>query len=239
MQKKITIAVDGYSSCGKSTLARALAQKLHYKYIDTGAMYRAVALYALRNNFIDEKLQVNNEALINDLSNIDVKFELNVSTHHSDVVLNGENVEREIRTMHVSDCVSKVSAIKEVREKMVALQRQMGKYKAVVLDGRDIGTHVFPKAELKLFMTADMDVRTKRRMDEFSSKGQYFSFEEVKQNLMQRDHDDINRKESPLIKAEDAIVLDNSDITREEQLEFVLKLIADMQFIPKEEQSQH
>ena len=217
MHKKITIAIDGYSSCGKSTLARALAQKLHYNYIDTGAMYRAITLYALHHNFIDENThEINTEALIKNLPGIEVKFEFNVLTHHSDVVLNGENVEREIRTMRVSDCVSKISSIKEVREKMVASQRQMGKYKAVVLDGRDVGTHVFPKAELKLFMTADMDVRTKRRMDEFSSKGQYFTFEEVKQNLMQRDYDDVNRKESPLIKAEDAVVLDNSDLTRED-----------------------
>lgn len=238
---KITIAIDGYSSCGKSTLARTLAQKLHYNYIDTGAMYRAVTLYALRHNLIDETTpEVNVQELIKHLPNIEVKFEFNASTHHSDVILNGENVEKEIRTMKVSECVSKISSIKEVREKMVAAQRQMGKYKAVVLDGRDIGTHVFPKAELKLFMTADMDVRAKRRMDEFSSKGQYFTFEEVKQNLMQRDYDDINRKESPLIKADDAVILDNSDLTREEQLEFVLKLISDLQLIAnKEEQTEH
>lgn len=204
-------------------------------------MYRAVTLYALRHDFINENThEINADALIKNLPDIEVKFEFNTSTHHSDVVLNDENVEREIRSMRVSDCVSKVSSIKEVREKMVASQRQMGKYKAVVLDGRDVGTHVFPKAELKLFMTADMDVRAKRRMDEFSSKGQYFSFEEVKQNLMQRDHDDINRKESPLIKAEDAVVLDNSDLTREEQLDFVLKLISDLQLIPnKADQGDH
>ena len=230
--QKITIAIDGYSSCGKSTLARALAQKLHYNYIDTGAMYRAITLYALRHDFINENTrEINTEAFIKNLPDIEVKFEFNTSTHHSDVLLNGENVEREIRSMQVSEQVSKISSIKEVREKMVASQRQMGKNKAVVLDGRDVGTHVFPKAELKLFMTADMDVRTKRRLDEFSSKGQYFSFEEVKQNLLQRDYDDINRKESPLIKAEDAVVLDNSDLTREEQLDFVLKLISGLQLI--------
>lgn len=241
MVQKITIAIDGYSSCGKSTLAKTLAQKLHYNYIDTGAMYRAVTLYALRHKLIDETtLEVNVNELIKKLPDIEISFEFNTATHHSDVILNGENVEKEIRTMQVSERVSKISSIKEVREKMVTAQRQMGKHKAVVLDGRDIGTHVFPKAELKLFMTADMDVRTKRRMDEYSSKGQYFSFEEVKQSLMQRDYDDINRIESPLIKADDAVVLDNSELSREEQLEFVLKLISDLQLIAnKEEQAKH
>ncbi len=236
--QKITIAIDGYSSCGKSTLARALAQKLNYNYIDTGAMYRAVTLYALQNDMIDGDV-VNVDALITSLPEINVEFELNTKTHHSDVVLNSVDVEREIRTMEVSSLVSKVSAIKAVREKMVALQRQMGKKKAVVLDGRDVGTHVFPKAELKLFMIADPEVRAKRRQDEFSSKGQYFTLEEVEMSLLKRDMADISREESPLTQAEDAVVLDNSDLTREEQLEFVLKLIADLQFISREEQSQH
>ena len=237
--QKITIAIDGYSSCGKSTLARALAHKLHYNYIDTGAMYRAVTLFALRENLVGLHKPVDVDMLILRLDKVDVRFEINPTTHHSDVVLNNENVEQHIRTMEVSNIVSRVSAIKEVREKMVALQRQMGKGKAVVLDGRDIGSHVFPKAELKLFMTADTDVRTKRRHDEYSSKGQYFTMEEVKLNLLKRDQEDINRKESPLIKADDAVVLDNSELTREEQLEFVLKLIADLHFISKQEQSQH
>lgn len=237
--QKITIAIDGYSSCGKSTLARALAQKLDYNYIDTGAMYRAVTVFAIRNHAIDEAGNVNIEALIALLPQVEVEFELNPQTHHSDVCLNGENIEREIRTMSVSSLVSKVSAIKEVREKMVALQRQMGKKKAVVLDGRDIGTHVFPKAELKLFMIADPEVRAKRRQDEFSSKGQYFSLEEVEMSLLKRDMADISRKESPLTQAEDAVILDNSDISKEEQLEFVLKLIADLQFISRQEQSHH
>lgn len=235
--QKITIAVDGYSSCGKSTLARALAHKLHYDYIDTGAMYRAVTVYGIRMDFIDESGTINKEALIHALPLIEIEFQMNDKTHHSDVVLNGENVEREIRTMRVSDLVSKVSAIREVREKMVALQRKMGKRKGVVLDGRDIGTHVFPKAELKLFMIADPDVRAKRRQDEFSSKGQYFSLQEVEMSLLKRDMADISREESPLTQAEDAIVLDNSDLTKEEQLEFVLKLISDLQFISREEQS--
>jgi len=237
--KKITIAIDGYSSCGKSTLAKALAQKLGYNYIDTGAMYRAVTWYALQNELIDGHSVLNTKALIEHLDNIEVNFTLNLVTHHSDVVLNGENVERNIRSMKVSDNVSKVSSVREVREKMVALQRQMGKNKAVVLDGRDIGTHVFPKAELKLFMIADPDVRARRRQDEFSSKGQYYSLAEVEMSLLKRDLADISREESPLTQADDAIVLDNSDLTKEQQLEFVLKLIADLQFISKEEQSHH
>ena len=237
--QKITIAIDGYSSCGKSTLAKALAHKLGYHYIDTGAMYRAVTWYALQHQLIDHNHQVHSNDLISALPNLEISFELNPATHHSDVLLNGQNIEREIRTMKVSDHVSKVSAIREVREKMVSMQRKMGKSKGVIMDGRDIGTHVFPKAELKLFMTADPDVRAKRRQDEFSSKGQYFSIEEVKHSLLQRDHEDINRKESPLIKAEDAVVIDNSDLSREEQLEFVLKLVSDLHFIPKSEQSQH
>lgn len=233
--QKITIAIDGYSSCGKSTLARGLAQKLGYKYIDTGAMYRAVTWYAIQKGYVDEQLTVNREGLLQDLAELEVRFGLNPVTHHSDVFLNGQDIEREIRTMQVSNAVSTISAIKEVRQKMVSLQRQMGKRKGAVLDGRDIGTHVFPNAELKLFMTADMEVRARRRMDEFSSKGQYFTLEEVRENLAQRDHDDKTRKESPLIQAEDAIVLDNSELNKEEQLEFVLKLIADLQLIPREE----
>ena len=237
--QKITIAIDGYSSCGKSTLAKALAQKLGYNYIDTGAMYRAVTLYALGHDLIDSAKSINKEELINVLPLIDVEFNVNPKTHHSDVFLNGEDVEREIRTMEVSELVSKVSAIKEVREKMVAAQRQMGKRKAVVLDGRDIGTHVFPKAELKLFMIADPDVRAKRRQNEFSSKGQYFTAAEVEMSLLKRDMADISREESPLTQAEDAVILDNSDLSKEEQLEFVLKLISDLQFISREEQSHH
>lgn len=235
--QKITIAIDGFSSCGKSTLARALAQKLGYKYIDTGAMYRAVTWYALEKGLIDESYNIKTKSLLRALPTLDIRFVLNKSTHHSDICLNGENIEREIRTMRVSDAVSKVSAIKEVRKTMVAIQRKMGRKKGVVLDGRDIGTHVFPNAELKLFMTADSEVRAKRRLDEFSSKGQYFSLEEIEESLKRRDHEDLTRKESPLIKADDAVVLDNSDITREEQLEYVLKLISDLQLIPKEELS--
>ncbi|NBQ47874.1 MAG: (d)CMP kinase [Sphingobacteriia bacterium] len=237
--EKITIAIDGFSSCGKSTLAKALAQKLHYKYIDTGAMYRAVTWFALERGFIDEQGAMDAAAIVQTLPEVEIHFAINTETHHSDVYLNEVNIEQKIRTMAVSKLVSKVSAIREVREKMVSLQRQMGRRKAVVLDGRDIGTHVFPKAELKLFMTADYEVRARRRMDEYSSKGQYFSLQEVMQSLKDRDHDDINRKESPLTKAEDAVTLDNSELSREEQLDFVLKLIYDLQFIQREEPSAH
>lgn len=224
---KITIAIDGYSSCGKSTLAKALAQKLDYNYIDTGAMYRAVTYFAVQNGMILEN-KIDTPKLIDSLQKISVTFHYNSQTRVSETFLNEENIERDIRGMDVAQNVSQVSSIKEVREKMVALQREMGKHKGVVMDGRDIGSHVFPDAELKLFMTADTDVRTQRRVDELSSKGEYFSFEEVKQNLLKRDHDDTHRKENPLIKAKDAIVLDNTDLNKEEQLEFVMKLINDL-----------
>jgi cytidylate kinase len=224
---KITVAIDGYSSCGKSTLAKALAQKLHYNYIDTGAMYRAVTLYCLRNNIIVDST-IDKPKLFSELKNIQVSFAYNTLTKTSEVLLNNEHVEKEIRMMEVANHVSAVSSIKEVREKMVVLQRQMGKDKGVIMDGRDIGTHVFPDAELKLFMTADNDVRTQRRLDELSSKGEYHTFADVKHNLEKRDHDDSTRKESPLLQAEDAVVLDNTDISKEEQLEFVIKLINDL-----------
>lgn len=226
---KITIAIDGFSSCGKSTLAKALAQKLHYSYIDTGAMYRSVTLYALRHGFIDKKQNIEERKLITVLPLINVDFIFNPYKKTSETYLNGENVEHDIRSMEVSDNVSKVSAIHEVREKMVALQREMGKNGAVILDGRDIGTNVFPNAELKIFMTADDDIRARRRMDEYTAHGQYFTLEEVKLNLNKRDYADSHRKENPLTRAKDAIVLDNTDLTPEQQLEFVVKLINDMQ----------
>jgi CMP/dCMP kinase len=235
---KITIAIDGYSSCGKSTLAKALAQRLNYSYVDTGAMYRAVTLYALRNNLVDKDNNLDEAALINALDNIELNFVFDSYTKTSQTFLNGENVERDIRTMEINDAVSKVSSIKQVREKMIALQRQMGKQKGVVMDGRDIGTNVFPKADLKLFMTADTDVRAQRRHDELTSKGQFIPIEEVKRNLIKRDYDDSHRKENPLTQAKDAIVLDNSDISREEQLEYVLKLISDLHLLMKEQEKE-
>jgi len=224
---KITIAIDGYSSCGKSTLAKSLAQKLHYHYIDTGAMYRAVTLYCLRNDIIIQSV-INMEALIEALPNISVSFVYNTETKSSEVFLNEEHVEKDIRTMEVANHVSAISSIKEVRIKMVMLQREMGKNKGVIMDGRDIGSHVFPDAELKLFMTADEDTRTQRRLDELSSKGEFHSFDDVKQNLKKRDFEDSTRKENPLIQAKDAVVIDNTDITKEEQLDYVIKLIEDL-----------
>lgn len=224
---KIIIAIDGYSSCGKSTLAKALAAKLEYAYVDSGAMYRCVALYALRKGAIREKNFLS-ENIVNLLPEIHVRFEFNPHTKKSETFLNDENVEKEIREMPVSEIVSTVSMIHEVRVHMAALQRKFGENKGIVMDGRDIGTNIFPQAELKLFMTADMDVRAQRRFDEYSSQGKYITIDEVKKNLAERDYDDTHRKENPLTKAKDAIVLDNSELTREQQLDFVLKLIEDL-----------
>ena len=217
MDKKITIAVDGFSSCGKSTLAKQLAAKLGYVYIDSGAMYRAVTLYALRNNMIvDEELDT--KKLIASLDDVKIHFELNANGEPQ-TFLNGTNVEREIRKIYVSQWVSPVAAVPEVRHVMVAQQQKMGEAKGVVMDGRDIGTTVFPNAELKIFVTAEVDVRAQRRYDEMLSKGEPADMAEVKQNLQERDHIDQSRAESPLRKADDAVVLDNSHITREEQLQ--------------------
>ncbi len=219
--KKIIIAIDGHSSCGKSTVAKEVAKKLNYIFIDSGAMYRAVTLYCLRNNII-EKGKVNISRLKASLDNIKVSFKYNVETKHNDIWLNGENVEGEIRLLAVSQNVSPVSAVAEVRYLLVALQQEMGKSKGVVMDGRDIGTVVFPEAELKIFMTANPDVRAKRRFDELTAKGEEVSYGDIRANIIERDRYDESRKESPLRKADDAIVLDNSYMTREEQLEWVL-----------------
>lgn len=217
MDKKITIAVDGFSSCGKSTLAKQLAAKLGYVYIDSGAMYRAVTLYALRNNMIvDEELDT--KKLIASLDDVKIHFELNANGEPQ-TFLNGTNVEREIRKIYVSQWVSPVAAVPEVRHVMVAQQQKMGEAKGVVMDGRDIGTTVFPNAELKIFVTAEVDVRAQRRYDEMLSKGEPADMNEVKLNLQERDRIDQSRAESPLRKANDAVVLDNSHITREEQLQ--------------------
>jgi len=224
---KITIAIDGYSSCGKSTIAKALAAKLNYAYIDSGAMYRAVTLHCIQKKIIIDK-KINPEEIIRVLPEINLHFQFNPHTKVSETILNGQNVEKQIRTMEVAEFVSKVSPIREVREFLVAMQRDFGKNKGVVMDGRDIGTHVFPDAELKLFMTADIDTRVQRRVDELTSKGEHVDLEAVKQNLVNRDHDDTHRKESPLIQATDAVVLDNTDLSKEEQLDYVIKLIGDL-----------
>lgn len=214
--KRITIAIDGFSSCGKSTMAKQLAATLGYVYIDTGAMYRAVTLYAYQAGLMaDGKL--NEEALIGMLPQIEVAF-----IGDGGVLLNGNRVDEAIRTVEVSNWVSKVSSLKQVRQKMVELQREMGKNKGVVMDGRDIGTVVFPDAELKIFVTADPKVRAQRRYDEWTAKGMHVDFDEVLRNVIDRDYQDQHRAESPLRQADDAIVLDNSYMNREEQLNWLV-----------------
>ena len=223
---KIIIAIDGYSSCGKSTLAKEIAKQLDYVFIDTGAMYRAVALFALQNGLANGELNVSE--LISRLPDIKITFEFNADRGASDVLLNGINVEAEIRQMQVSDNVSPVAAIKEVRKKLVELQQQMGNEKGVVMDGRDIGTVVFPNAELKIFMTANNEIRAQRRFDELRSKRENPTLEQVKENLEKRDFIDTNRKEDPLRQANDARVLDNSNVSREEQLSLAMSWIEEV-----------
>lgn len=226
-QEKIIIAIDGYSSCGKSTLAKQLANHLNYVYIDTGAMYRAVALYALENGLIKDNYVMRDE-LIAELHLVNIVFKHNPQNNRSETFLNGKNVEHEIRGMEVSRYVSFISLIKEVRAKLVSLQRKMGDHKGIVMDGRDIGTVVFPDAELKIFMTADKDIRVKRRYDELKSKHVNVSMEEVSENLNMRDFEDSHREENPLKQAEDARVIDNSDMTMPEQFQLVLDWISEV-----------
>ena len=223
--KKIIIAIDGHSSCGKSTVAQQIARKLNYIFIDSGAMYRAVTLYCLRNHIIENGI-VNTAELIANLDKIKVCFKSNPVTHHNDIWLNGENVEDEIRLLEVSQYVSPVAAVAEVRQLLVSLQQEMGQSKGIVMDGRDIGTVVFPEADLKIFMTAQPDVRAQRRFDELTAKGEKVNYEEIRANILERDHYDEMREQSPLRKANDAIVLDNSYMTREEQLEWILNYVA-------------
>lgn len=218
--KKIIIAIDGYSSCGKSTFAKALAARLGYIFIDTGAMYRAVTLYAMRQGIADQP-----QAVVAALPKIDIAFRFNPESGRSEVYLNGENVEREIRRIDVSNRVSSISSIPEVRAKLVALQQQMGEARGVVMDGRDIGTVVFPNAELKIFMTADPRVRAERRYKELHAKGEEVSIEEIERNVRERDRQDETRAVSPLRRADDAVVLDNSHMTVEEQMEWVEALL--------------
>lgn len=220
---KITIAVDGHSSCGKSSIAKALAKRLNYIYIDTGAMYRAVTLFALRNGLF-ESGELNKSELLGRLDDIKIGFEHNNATERSEILLNGQNVEDQIRGMEVSSKVSIIAAIPEVREKMVALQRSMGRNKGVAMDGRDIGSVVFPDAELKLFVTARDEVRAQRRKDELEAKGQQVKLEDILANIRERDHIDSTRESSPLIQAKDAVVVDNSDMSIEEQNDLVLEL---------------
>lgn len=222
-KKKIIIAVDGFSSCGKSTFAKAIASKLGYIFIDTGAMYRAVTLYALEHGAIRSGI-VDEDEVVKLLPEISIAFRFNPERGASDIYVNGDRVEGKIRTIEVSNCVSGVSAIPIVRQKLVALQQEMGRRKGVVMDGRDIGTTVFPEAEIKLFMTADPKVRAQRRYDELTAKGDQVSFEEILENVLSRDHADMNRSVSPLRRADDAIELDNSHLTVEEQMAWFMKL---------------
>ena len=215
--KKITIAIDGHSSCGKSTMAKALAKKLGYIYVDTGAMYRAVTLYCMRNNLFDAEGEVMTDRLREVMDEVKISFKFNEKTGRPDTYLNGECVEDVIRSIEVSNHVSKVAAIPFVREAMVDQQRAMGKEKGVVMDGRDIGTTVFPDAELKIFVTASAEVRAQRRYDELQAKGMPADYDDILKNVQERDYIDSHREVSPLRKADDALLLDNSHMTIEEQ----------------------
>lgn len=220
----ITIAIDGYSSSGKSTMAKQLAKEIGYVYVDSGAMYRATTLFAIRNGMTDEaSKEVDRDALVRNLPHINISFSLQPDgTQHT--LLNGEDVESEIRGMFVSSWVSPVAVIPEVRHYLVGLQQQYGKEKGIVMDGRDIGTTVFPDAEMKVFVDASPEVRAKRRFDELAAKGVAADYEEVLANIKERDHIDTTRKESPLRKADDAFVLDNDRMTREQQMDVLLNL---------------
>ena len=222
--KKITIAIDGFSSTGKSTLAKQLAASLGYVYVDTGAMYRAVAYFSMQHNLVSET-HLDATGLVAQLPNINLRFQFNPALGFAEMYLNNENIETQIRTIEVSRMVSKVAEISEVRAKLVEQQQAMGKDKGIVMDGRDIGTVVFPDAELKLFMTASSKTRAQRRFDELVEKGQHITFDEVLQNVEERDYIDTHREDSPLVKADDAIEIDNSSLSKKEQFELVLNLV--------------
>jgi cytidylate kinase len=226
MDKKLIIAIDGYSSSGKSTFAKAIAKELNYIYIDSGAMYRAVTLYCLRKGYTGKGgLKMNH--ILAEINDMHICFVYNPDILEYETFLNSENVEREIRGIEVSSYVSRISQIPEVRARLVELQRQIGVFKGIVMDGRDIGTVVFPDADLKIFMTASVDIRSKRRFDELKSKNIEIDFDEVRKNIVARDIADENRDISPLKRAEDAIILDNSRMTVAEQMEWVMKIIKD------------
>ena len=221
--KKIIIAIDGFSSTGKSTVAKQLAKKLNYIYVDTGAMYRAVTYFALENNLIGEGF-FKEEELINRLADIQITFRFNEALGFAEVYLNGKNIEADIRTLKVSKYVSPVATLSEVRRKLVEQQQLMGRDKGIVMDGRDIGTVVFPEAELKIFMTASAETRAERRYKELLDRGHNLSYDDVLENVTTRDHIDSTREDSPLVKANDAIEIDNSDLTIEEQLDTIIEL---------------
>lgn len=220
--KRIIIAIDGFSSCGKSTMAKALARNIGYLYFDSGAMYRAVALFCMQNGLIEGE-EINTAALRERLDEIHISFEADPETKNSVTLLNGVNVEHEIRSLEVSRFVSKVAALDFVRSAMVDQQREMGKQKGIVMDGRDIGTTVFPDAEMKVFVTASAEVRAQRRYDELVARGDKPDFNDILENVLQRDHIDQTRELSPLRKADDALLLDNSNLTREEQMNWLVE----------------
>ena len=223
--KRLTIAVDGFSSCGKSTMAKDLARELGYIYVDTGAMYRSVTLFAIRNNMFDESGNIDSDRLREKMDSIKIGFRLNKTTGRPDTYLNGELVENEIRCMEVSSKVSIIAALPFVREALVAQQQQMGQDKGIIMDGRDIGTVVFPDAELKIFVTASAEVRAQRRYDELKGKGMSANYDEILKNVQERDYIDSHREVSPLRKADDAIELDNSKMTIEEQKAWLLEQV--------------
>lgn len=225
---KITIAIDGFSSTGKSTLAKQIAKALGYVYVDTGAMYRAVTYFAMKNHWINEN-HIDIENICGHLNEVNLRFQYNTILGYAEMYLNDTNVEQEIRTLEVSQNVSRVAEISQVRAKLVQQQQAMGKEKGVVMDGRDIGTVVFPDAELKIFMTASPETRAKRRFNELIEKGQRVTFEEVLENVQQRDYIDTHREDSPLVKANDAIVIDNSSLSKEEQFTLVMSKIKQLQ----------
>jgi len=224
MEKKLIIAIDGYSSCGKSTFARSIAKMLNYIFIDSGAMYRAVTLYAMRQGFIG-KYGLNEAAVLSDLEHINIDFVFNPDINEYETFLNSENVEKEIRSMEVTAYVSRISQIPQVRLRLVEMQREIGIHKGIVMDGRDIGTVVFPDADIKIFMTATVDIRAKRRHDELKGKGTIIDFEEIKRAIIARDIADENRDISPLRRADDAIILDNSRMSVEEQMLWIKQII--------------
>ncbi len=221
---KIIIAIDGYSSCGKSTVAKEIAKKLNYIFIDSGAMYRTVTLFSIRKGFVADGA-IDLSALKESLASLKIGFIFNPVTAHNDIFLNGENVEQEIRQLSVAQNVSQVAAIAEVRQFLVAQQQEMGRAKGIVMDGRDIGTVVFPNAELKIFMTADPKIRAQRRYDEMVAKNEQVNFDEILANINERDRYDETRAESPLRRADDAIVLDNSHMTKDEQFDWIMRKI--------------
>ncbi len=229
--KEIIIAIDGYSSCGKSSYAKLIANELGYLYIDSGAMYRAVSLFALQNKMIENGV-IDKISLIRNLTKIEISFQTDGNGTYT--LLNDENVEKKIRNLAVSSVVSEISKIYEVRERLVQMQREMGKNKAIVMDGRDIGTTVFPEAELKIFMTADPKIRAKRRFDELKSKGIPASLQEIESNIEHRDDKDVNREISPLRKAEDALVLDNSYMTFGDQMLWFTRKLAEKGLLKKD-----